>query len=331
MNRRIVSPSFRLISRYSSMPIFSMSISADSPSNSITVAMQQTVVRAFESGDLVGDEFDFVGCDEVQRFAAPTLFASVDPFSARYRVGMSADWTRKDRKEFLTADLFGEVAEQIGEAEVVWAGATVDVEMCVVPTGFAAPWYRYRLDFNRLLGQMCADEARNALALELAVEEVRAGEQVLIFTHRVEHARTLDAALAERGIAAGVMTGGADNQEVFERTKARLRSGEARAAVGTYPAIAQGVDLPSVSRGICMTPIGNNRQQVGQVRGRLCRSHQASGKTAGRLYYLLDSPIYGRRPIGNFLKWGHRVLVRDRPGGWMEAGEWLRRMRARAA
>jgi superfamily II DNA or RNA helicase len=296
----------------------------------ITVAMQQTIVRALESGDLVGDEFDFVGCDEVQRFAAQTLFASVDPFLARYRVGVSADWTRADGKEFLTADLFGQVAASIGEAEVVRAGATVDVEMCVVPTRFVAPWYRYRQDFNRLLGQMTASEERDRIAVELAVAEIAEGEQVLLFTHRVEHARQLDAALAARGIASGVMTGGADNQEVFERTKMRLRSGQARAAVGTYQAIAQGVDLPSVSRGICMTPIANNRQQVGQVRGRLCRSHAATGKTAGRLYYLLDSAVYGRKPIANFLKWGHRVIVRD-AAGWVDGGEYLRRARARAA
>jgi superfamily II DNA or RNA helicase len=296
----------------------------------ITVAMQQTVVSALAAGEDLADEFDVVVCDEVQRFAAPTLFASVDPFGARYRVGLSADWTRKDRKEFLTADLFGDVALSIDEAEVVGTGATVDVELCVVPTGFAAPWSRYRQDFNRLLAQMVADEPRNRVALDLAEAEVRAGEQVLLFTHRVEHARQLDAALAARGIASGVMTGGADNQEVFERTKAGLRSGEMRAAVGTYQAIAQGVDLPSVSRGICTTPIANNRQQVGQVRGRLCRSHAASGKTAGRLYYLLDPAIYHRRPIGNFLKWGQRVLVRDRDA-WVDGAEYLRRARARAA
>jgi superfamily II DNA or RNA helicase len=288
----------------------------------ITVAMQQTVVSAIAAGEELADEFDVVVCDEVQRFAAPTLFASVDPFGARYRVGMSADWTRKDRKEFLTADLFGEVALSIGEAEVVRTGATVDVEVCVVPTRFAAPWYRYRQDFNRLLAQMTADPARNALVLDLAEAEVRAGEQVLVFTHRVEHARQLDAALAARGIASGVMTGGADNQEVFERTKAGLRSGEMRAAVGTYQAIAQGVDLPSVSRGICATPIANNRQQFGQVRGRLCRSHAASGKTSGRLYYMLDSAIYARRPIANFLKWRQRVQVRD-GRDWVEAETYL--------
>jgi superfamily II DNA or RNA helicase len=99
----------------------------------ITVAMQQTVVSAIEAGEDLADEFDVVVCDEVQRFAAPTLFASVDPFGARYRVGLSADHTRKDRKEFLTHDLFGDVALEVGEAEVLQTGATVDVEVCVVP------------------------------------------------------------------------------------------------------------------------------------------------------------------------------------------------------
>ena len=251
----------------------------------VTLAMQQSVVKQFQAGDphRLASAFDVVLCDEVQRFAAPTLFASVDPFRARYRVGISAEETRKDQKEFLTYDLFGKVAHQVDEQKLIADGAIVGVEVLVVPTAFKAPWYRFRQDWNRLLAQMCEDEERNALALKIARQAVARREQVILFSHRVEHARTLDAALVALGIQSGVMLGGPDQALVFERTKQGLRSGEHRAGVGTYQAIAQGLDLPSVGRGICVTPIGNNRQNFGQVKGRICRAFRRQGARAALL------------------------------------------------
>ena len=295
----------------------------------LDLAMQQTIVSRFERGDHeLAYRYDVVACDEVQRFAAPTLFASVDPFRSRYRIGVSADSSRKDQKEFLTRDLFGEVACEIAPERLIESGAIVDVEICVVPTEFRAPWYRYRQDFNKLLAQMVSDEARNALALSIAELEMKQGEQVLLFTHRVEHARSLDAELVARGYRSGVMLGGKGQEEVFFRTASGLRVGQGEdrkmAGVGTYQAIAQGLDLPTVSRGICVTPIGNNRQQVNQTKGRLCRS--ASGKESGRLWYLHDIHVYGRRVIENLNKWFRVRALWN--GEWIEGSEYIRRLRS---
>lgn len=295
----------------------------------LTLAMQQTVAARFRDGDYeLASKFDIVGCDEVQRMAAETCYAAVDPFRARVRLGFSADHTRKDRKDFLIRDLFGEVAEEIREEETIAAGATVDVEIYVVPTKFAAPWYRYRQDFNRLLAQMVDDEERNELALRIAKSVVDQGEQVLLFSHRVEHARKIDAALVGRGVQCGVMVGGGKQDSLaFDRTKDGLKNGSLRAAAGTYQAIAQGIDLPTVARGVCMTPIANNRQNVGQVRGRICRP--ADGKDFGRLYYLWDKAVYGKRPIANFVKWFRTVRVWDGSAtAWIEGTAWLRRSSA---
>jgi superfamily II DNA or RNA helicase len=295
----------------------------------LTICMQQTIASRMERGDtsLVG-EFDVLCCDEVQRMAADTCYAAVDPFSARYRVGVSADHTRHDEKDVLIRDLFGDVAEKITEEETIAAGATVDVEVYVVPTKFRAPWYRYRRDFNLLLEQMTADEERNALALRIARAVVEQGEQVLGFTHRVEHAATLDSRLVGMGIRSGLLLGGAENRTAFQRAAAGFRSGDLRAGVGTYQAIAQGIDLPSVSRGVCLTPIHNNRQQLGQVRGRICRS--SDGKDFGRLYVLHDVAIYGLKPVRNFVSWFRTVRCWDGTA-WVDGRDWLRSKGARAA
>jgi superfamily II DNA or RNA helicase len=289
----------------------------------VTIAMQQTLFSRFERGDdTLVDQFDVVALDECQRGGAPSVSAAVDPFRARYRIGISADETRHDEKEMLIYDVFGDVACEVGEAEAIESGATVDVEIYVVPTKFAAPWYRYRTDFNRLLEQMTADEERNAIALRIAKTVVDQGEQVLLFTHRIEHARTLDSKLVGMGIRSGVLLGGKEQEVVFERSAAGFRSGDHRAGVGTYGAIAQGIDLPSVSRGILITPISNNRQQVNQCRGRICRA--SDGKGFGRLYVLLDGAIYQKKPVRNFVEWFPTVKVLE-GRTWLDGREWLRR------
>lgn len=287
---------------------------------SLTVAMQQSMYSALQDGGSDADAIRKFGCligDEIHRFAAKTLFDSIDPLPARYRIGISADSTRKDKKEFLTYDLFGGIVADIPLEKLVRSGHVLDVEIRVVPTSFAAPWYRYRQDFNKLLSKMREDQTRNQVALDLAEAEVRAGEQVLLFSHRVEHCRELAQALVARGIPTGVMVGGAGDAAAFEASRDGITSGRLRAAVGTVQAIGQGLDLPAVSRGILVTPIASNRQAFGQVRGRICRV--AEGKNGARLYVLHDRLVYGKTMVRNLSKWNSTVLVQDNSGRWVPA------------
>lgn len=291
----------------------------------LTLAMQQTMASRFGRGDYaLGELFDAFLLDECQRSPAKTVFAAIDPIRARKRFGISADHTRRDGMEFLAADLFGPVRCAIDPQRVIDSGATVEVEIACVPTQFRAPWYRYDQDFNKLLSQMTADDARNAQILSLVRSAVSSGEQVIVFTHRVEHARYLDGQIARMGIPGGLMLGGKSEAAEFDRTKMRLKAGQARAAVGTYNAIGEGIDVPSVARGIAATPMGNNRQKVNQVMGRICRS--AAGKTHGRLAYLID-PLYGERSVRNFSQWFRRVVVWH-GGQWVTPERYLARGRA---
>jgi superfamily II DNA or RNA helicase len=289
----------------------------------LTLAMLQTLESRFSDGDLeLADQFDVVIADEIQHAAAPSIFAAIDPLRARRRYGVSASEKRKDRLEFLTYDLFGPVISEVEETRLLASGAVVDVEVNVVHTKFRAPWYRYRQDFNLLLKKMTEDPERNALILRLVRSAVVAGEQVIVFTHRIEHARYLDGQIASMGIPGGLMLGGAEEAREFDRTKSRLAEGKLRAAVGTYNAIGEGIDVPAVARGIAATPISNNAPKVNQVKGRICRPSE--GKTVGKLAVLVDAHVYGRRPVENLVDWCRTVRVWDEGGKrWVDARAWL--------
>lgn len=307
---------------------------------SVTIGMQQSLVKC---ADELSDTFGMVIADELQRFSSSTFFAVIDKFKSKYRVGLSADEHRKDKKEFLIYDLFGDVAVDVDQDSLIDGGYVHDVEVRVIPTDFDAPWYHelfgedYRnrnipqvlyearmRAFDRISNEMMVDPARGQLAVQIADDEIKAGHQVVLLSHRREWCRRLDADLSAKGIRCGQMLGGIDSKEEYDRTLHSLLDGSLRAAAGTYQAIGQGIDIPSVSVGICCSPLANSADGKpfwSQVRGRLCRT--SAGKQGARLYYLLDWNVYGSKPLKNLMRWNNRVVIRD-GAAWIDAKDWLK-------
>jgi superfamily II DNA or RNA helicase len=285
----------------------------------VTLAMQQSLWSREEQLAQNAGRFGLVLVDEVQRAAARTLREVIDAFPARYRIGISADETRKDKLECLTRDLFGEVAADIPLEDLVEEGAVHDVEIRVCPTDFRADWYHEEKNWGKLLEEMGADETRNELALCLVKVEASRGETVLAFAHRREHARWMaDEALA--GLGCGLLLGGEESSVRFEEDRKRLLRGQAKIAVGTVQAIGQGLDLPTVSRGVAVTPIASNRQLFGQVRGRICRTSE--GKKDAILYVLWDQHVFPDH-LYNIVKWNRTVKVQQGER-WIAGKQFLR-------
>lgn len=298
----------------------------------LTVGTMKSVANAARDPEFL-QRWGAVLVDEVHLFAARTFFACVDPFPARYRIGVSDDERRKDKLEFLIYDLFGDVEEEVSHEEMVQAGHVLDVEVCIVPTDFEAPWFdaereskKKSPDYTRLHSEMAADEKRNELVRAILSRELRDGRQCLVFTREREHARAIAAPLAEFGT--GYLLGGAGaNRVEFERTSEGLRSGELRVACGTLQACGTGVDLPGVEIGLSALPILTNRQAFRQARGRLCRKPE--GKSLARFYVLFDRNVFGISHLENAASWnGKNTFIWD-GGEWVQVREWLKRVRVK--
>jgi len=295
----------------------------------MTLTIQKSMAKVAAESQEVRDYFGCVIADEVHMFAAATFFQCIDPFPARYRIGASADHRRKDRREFLIHDLFGDVAADVSREELVESGHVLDVEIRVLPTEFAAPWYGVpvdredarQLNFVRLVQEMAEDSARNWSAIRTIREEVAAGEQVLVMCHEREHCMKVGQMLVGYGIPSGYLLGGPESAKEFATSIAGLKSGALRVGVGTYKAIGTGIDIPRVGVAVAMTPIGGNQQNFGQVRGRVCRT--AEGKTIARLYLLWDRCVYPSH-LKNFVAWNTDVSVREESGNWLPAKTYIR-------
>lgn len=296
------------------------------PGAALTLALQQSLYRKGNKLDelLAAEPFGVVLVDEVQTVAAKTFLEVIDRFPCRYRIGFSADETRRDKKEFLIYDEIGPVIHEIDREELEELGVVHPVTVRVVPTDFRANWYRTaepgERDFGRLIDEMVEDDARNELLLELLEAVVAAGEvPALVFTHRRDHAAALEHELdVNRGVRAGLLLGGTGADGIrFEEDKDRILSGDLKMACGTFQAIGQGHNFPVIRAGICSTPISaGNPQFFGQVRGRICRTSE--GKSAATLYYLWDVAVFPDQ-LRVLKTWNHgrvEILEGDR---WVAA------------
>ncbi len=299
----------------------------------VTVGMQQALARDGRASR-VSRAFGFVACDEVHLFAAKTFMEVIDHLPARFRVGVSDDERRKDRKEFLLYDLLGTPIAEVERDELVEKGFILDVEVRLVETGFTCGWWEELPEalrsekWQELVQEMGADAERNALIASLAVEGARAGAQTLVFAHHVEHCARLRADVAAREPRVGLMVG--EHKRELQQALAGFLDGSCRVGVGTFKAIGTGLDLPAVARGICATPIHTNKQNVQQVKGRICRSTRDGSKTEAVIYVLWDRACFGLAPVRNWVKWSKttRVLV---DGQWVEGKAFVKRVEARAA
>lgn len=306
----------------------------------LTIAMQKTLAAKGIDAEM-NRYFGAVFADEAQLFAAGTFFKCIDGFSARYRIAVSADHRRKDKKEFLVEDLFGAVAKEIKRATLIASGDVLDVEIRVLPSEFRAEWYGMptdaedssssvervdkELDFDRLLKEMAADRARNRLIIDTIADEVQGhGSQVIVTVHHREHCLVIDQAVSARSIRSGFLIGGPEYAKEFEATDDAMQKGTTRVGIGTFKSIGYGVDMPHVGVGVAGTPIAANEQFWGQVRGRLCRAPK--GKTKATLYYVWDQHVYGMKHLRNIVRWNAKVFVRYRDE-WVPGREYVKRQR----
>ncbi len=276
--------------------------------------------------------FGAVFADEVHLFAAASFFACIDPMPAKYRVGVSDDQRRKDKKEFLIYDVFGAVACEVKDAELIAARHVLDVECLVIPTEFEAPWYGVSVekdddkspDFGRLVREMAGDPARQALVTGVMHRELQDGRQLLVMAHEREHVLTLGQ-IAAKAAKSGYLVGGADYKSEFKRSLDGLEKGEIRAGIGTFQACGTGIDIPTIEVAIAATPCMNNRQRFRQGRGRACRA--PAGKDVARFYVFWDRKVFGLRHLQNVASWNKTTFVWD-GASWVPVREYLKRQKA---
>ncbi len=274
----------------------------------VTIGMQQTLWKC--SADYA-DKFGAVIVDECQLCGSRTYQEVINNLPATYRLAVSGDEHRADGKEFLIYDQFGGLTGEVTEKEMLEAGGAVPIDVVIIPTTFAADWYKALppdgkfLRRSELLAQLAADQTRNATIVNLTRQCVAQGERVIVLTHLVDHALRIDAAACVH--APSVLLTGTVSDEEFDSNKAEFASGAAQIAVGTYKAVGIGFESHrELARGILASPVASNPQgkmQFKQFCGRFSRSSPETGKRRAVLYYPLDVRVFGKKPAKLIAQW----------------------------
>jgi len=289
----------------------------------LTIALQQSMYakKSKKLDEILKEDYGLLIVDEVHEAAANTFLKVVNKIPCKFRIGLSADERRKDNREFLIYDLFGHPIYEISRKKLENENVIRSVMLRVVESSFEADWYLNaegaERNWNDLLDAMEADIDRHELVLDTIRTLLRKNETpIFVFTHRRHYVETIVQDIEERfNIPVGVLLGGVDSAQRFDEDKKKLESGDIKIAVGTYKAIGTGINIPAVTSGFCVTPIGNNRQFFGQVRGRMCRKNK--GKSNANIYYLLDTEIFPRQ-IDNLANWNDRNIQIFRSGNWIK-------------
>ena len=132
---------------------------------------------------------DRIGCvifDEGQKSPIEGVQKVINQMRARYRYTASADLKRKDGKEFITFDTFGDIAHIATEKA---CDSKILSRIKLIKTNYTD--YDSQGDNNLMLTKMYLDKERNLLICKRAVKAVRQKRLVLIFTERKFHAAIL--------------------------------------------------------------------------------------------------------------------------------------------
>jgi hypothetical protein len=169
----------------------------------VTIMMVQSLLSSKPYPEELYNQFGIIVADEVNRFGAPQWNEVMRLFSARYRVGMSADPTRDDGLDKLVEWHFGQIAHS-----VVMERAKPDVVQVLFNktyhiSQYSNPWKRTpsgnpmpdSLKYDKTLA---ADDQRNSFLIDELVKMRRVNRKILIFSRLKDHLKTLKEAFERR-------------------------------------------------------------------------------------------------------------------------------------
>lgn len=238
--------------------------------------------------------------DEVQKSPIDDIQKVVNMFPARYKFGCSARIERKDQKEFLTLDTFGDIChvavEKDGDSKIL-------SKITIVPTGYVdiIPDAEDPDDlttkelegYTGMLSRMASDKERNTTICKIVISKIRQGKLVIIFVERKEQAGCLMKMLSnfKGDMLIGPTASDAVNEMVcprsvkdillsfdhegaYERITKLAERKELQFIIGTQKAEV-GLSIRTIDVGLVTTPIGNNPERLNQVKGRIERTYSA--------------------------------------------------------
>lgn len=237
------------------------------------------------------DRVGLVWFDEGQKTPIEGVQQVVNHFRARYRYSGSANFKRKDGKQFLTFDAFGPVRHVVPEKN---SASKILAKVNLIPSPYEDHDYDGS-NYTAMITAMSKDRARNILICKRGIKKVRQGKLVLIFVERKEQAGVLAKMLSNFRV--DMLLGGVNTAEVKRDKKMSpavkkiLLEYDDKGAYARIERLADkkkldfvigsqksevGLSIRTIDHGIVTTPMGNNDERFQQAKGRPERTYSES-------------------------------------------------------
>lgn len=225
------------------------------------IFMAQSIVsgRYDEDADRIFGRFGCVIVDECHHWVAETLSKTLCRFSARCLLGLSATPDRKDGLGFALQYFFGSTAVQIKRRD---QRVNVRIEKITSGRAFEVIGRTGRPILATTVTMMTNDEERNARIVEIVLRERKNGHVVIVMGDRRKHLVNLQLLLqGKTDEEVGLYVG-----ETTKRGIARRNAGkQSPILLCTTRMAEEGLDIPTLSCLVMVTPKSNITQCVGRI------------------------------------------------------------------
>lgn len=264
-------------------------------SEPVVVGMLQSVVRKIKTDPSWCNQYGAVIIDECHHVPANTFAAVLNSMPSRWRIGLTATPKRRDGMCFFLSDIFGtnqkgslEVLHEITDKDLDRYGRIVPVRVCLVPTEFTSNLENLTQvgAYNQLLDEMEQSTIRWDEIFRHVNYELERNHSCLSLSARREMCATMRRGLTEAGRECGLILGGAQDRVSSGEALDALTDGRLRMAAATTQMADEGLDIPRLDRGFCLTPSASNPGKLTQQFGRFKRLH--SEKKDAVFYYFWD-------------------------------------------
>lgn len=208
----------------------------------IVMASAQTLHRRLDK--IHPDTFDIVICDECHLFAAKSFVKSINHFSPKLLLGLTATPHRADGASL--ADIFDDIAYQYSMFDAIQEGYLCELDALQIQTKLSLDNVKTTAgEFNQKdLKETVDNPARNRLLLD-KYRQYANGLQNIIFCVDVEHAKNIYELFTEEGESAEILVGDESVTEDRKGVINRFKSGETKHLISVNIATA-GFDHPGI-------------------------------------------------------------------------------------
>ncbi|OHA09590.1 MAG: hypothetical protein A3A44_03255 [Candidatus Sungbacteria bacterium RIFCSPLOWO2_01_FULL_60_25] len=236
----------------------------------ITVGLLQSLARRKDSSTLE-NTFGTIIIDECHHIPAKTFREVIANLNPRYLYGLTATPKRKHNDEQFIFVYIGDTivtmaASYMSESEALQEVSAKVPKIIIRETNLEIP-FQWKTDRFQLLAKIISfDTARNRLIADDIIEQVAAGNKLLVLSERKEHLEIL--ALCLKGHCETIVISGDDSMRQRTSKIKQINDGHYQVILSTGQFFGEGLDVKNISVLVLAFPFsfeGKLAQYIGRL------------------------------------------------------------------